>query len=402
MSSSDLTSLLPSLPRSPELLAHELASDGLPEELVATLLPLGDSPSPFNLELIRHTLGFLAQPHLSDRSRRDYLLELRRFLVHRGLDLETVSAEALVRATDRSAVTAYLNFLSSTPRQEVPVASIRAPREDVAARRDGHQPRAPLSKASLRRRLAVVRGWLEYLASSGVIPRNEARGIKIKVRDVDRQRIPALSAREVRLLLDTLDSASDLVGFRDRAMVRMGLWLGLRRAELVSLRVSSLDQVGSLHRVIFGGKGGKVHRRTLPDPVLQPLMEYLGLRSKWAPNLQGAPLPGPSPLFARHGRSKDVGEEPAPGISTALVYQVIGKWMERSGVAEGRRRRGAPPLSPHSLRATHITFALRKFPLHVVQAAVGHANPATTFGYRDDRDEAGADPSLGLDFSEEL
>ena len=141
----------------------------------------------------------------------------------------------------------------------------RAGAENVARISDGG---SGLSAATVRRRLAAVSAFYGYLIARGdvgVEANPVPRGLPTRRRRRDGRGLPLV--RGVRRLPHILepDEAAALMGAlrtdRDRAMVQAMLLGGLRRCEVLGLRLEDL-RLGDWRVFIAEGKGG--HQRLVP------------------------------------------------------------------------------------------------------------------------------------------
>ena len=130
-----------------------------------------------------------------------------------------------------------------------------------------HLEQRKYAPATINLRLAAVRRIAYEAADAGLLSPELAAGIR-RVKGVRRIGVRLgnwLTPEQGRRLLESAapSSARDL---RDHAMVAMLIGCGLRRAELLALRVESIQQRED-HRVIADlvGKGG--HVRTVPIPI---------------------------------------------------------------------------------------------------------------------------------------
>ena len=96
-------------------------------------------------------------------------------------------------------------------------------------------------RRQIRRRLSALSSLFGHLVRHGVVAANP-------VRDVDRPRVSrrqgktlAFSRRQARRILDA-PSPHTIQGLRDRAVLAVGLQVGLRRAEITTLKVRDLHQ----------------------------------------------------------------------------------------------------------------------------------------------------------------
>jgi site-specific recombinase XerD len=132
-----------------------------------------------------------------------------------------------------------------------------------------------VSAVTVRRRLSTISGFFAFLHARGDVPANPVpRGLPTRrERSRPRQGVPLV--RTTRTLPRILSPAEvdALTGamrtHRDRAMVAAMVLGGLRRCEVLGLRLSDL-RVAERRVFIADGKGG--HQRLIPisGPVLRP------------------------------------------------------------------------------------------------------------------------------------
>jgi integrase len=221
---------------------------------------------------------------------------------------------------------------------------------------------AGVSGATVRRRLSMVSGFFAFLQARGDVAANPVpRGLPTR-REVSRPRqgvpLVRVTRRLPRILspaeVDALTAA--LRTHRDRAMVAAMVLGGLRRCEVLGLRLEDLRAAG--RRVfIADGKGGR--QRLIP--------------------VSGR-------FFAAVGAYLDA-ERPADA-STGQLFVVLkgprrGQPLSAKGtdevLAAARRRAGLDHATCHELRHTCLT-RLREagMALEAVQAQAGHASIEST------------------------
>jgi integrase/recombinase XerD len=239
----------------------------------------------------------------------------------------------------------------------------RAPRRgsNVVRLEDGE---SGLAARTIKRRLASVSGLFGYLVvrgDAGVTVNPVPRGLATRrsngrpgVSGVPLVRAPRTLPRVISPVdVDALTAA--LRTHRDRAMVDAMLLGGLRRCEVLGLRVADL-QAGEHRLFISEGKGG--HQRVVPV----------------------------SNRFFTHLRAYLAEERPTTG--TDRVFVVLkgsgrGEPLSSSGldqiVRSARRRAGLTHLTCHQLRHTCLT-RLREagMALEALQAQAGHRSIEST------------------------
>src|SRR5262249_51854048 len=97
--------------------------------------------------------------------------------------------------------------------------------------------RRGLAGSTIQRKLSALSSLFRYLADRGVMPGNPVAGLERP--ECCRPALKTLSRDEVRRLLD-LPQGDELKEKRDRALLSLLFYHGLRRAQVVGLNVSSL------------------------------------------------------------------------------------------------------------------------------------------------------------------
>jgi site-specific recombinase XerD len=143
----------------------------------------------------------------SARTRRAYRLDVRHFM--RSLALTTTDE---LRQVDHRAVIAWERMMRET--------------EHTAA-------------STIRRRLAALSSLFAHLVRHGLAQKNPVREIVRPRINRDTGTTLAFSKAQARQLLDTPSDAT-IAGLRDRAILSVGLQVGLRRAEIAALTVGDL------------------------------------------------------------------------------------------------------------------------------------------------------------------
>jgi integrase len=236
----------------------------------------------------------------------------------------------------------------------------RAGAENVVRISDGG---SGLSSATIRRRLAAVSAFYGYLVTrgdAGVETNPVPRGLPTRRRRGDGRGQPLVRAvRRLPRILEPEELAALLAALRthrDRAMVQAMVLGGLRRAEVLGLRLEDLH-LGEWRVFVNEGKGG--HQRLVPV--------------------------SPS-FFATAALYMDT--ERAPGIVTDRVFVVLkgprrGQPLSAEGLDEiissARARAGLAHGTCHELRHTCFT-RLREagMSIEALQAQAGHRSIAST------------------------
>jgi site-specific recombinase XerD len=221
-----------------------------------------------------------------------------------------------------------------------------------------------LAPSTIRRKLAAVSSLFNALCEENAVLDNPVRGVRRPPVETQEGKTPALSDQQAYRLLQ-IPPSDTLKGLRDRAILAILLYQGLRRAELCALSVGDYCERGGFKNLRIKGKGGKI--RFLPlNPEVVARLEALQLAI-------GIGRDSKDPLFPRLHKGGKVG---AGRLTPDGIYvSVVKFWAGKAGVLiEG--------FGPHSLRATAATNALsHESDIARVQEFLGHSNIQTTRMY---------------------
>jgi site-specific recombinase XerD len=130
---------------------------------------------------------------------------------------------------------------------------------------------------SLNRKLFTLRSYSHYLRLQEVEDAEKLPFHNIlKVRQGYRNRPDALSTKQIKHLIDTIDRSTCL-GVRDYAIYALMYLCGLRIGEVFGLDLTSIDL--KTKKITVTGKGKRVRTLHLSDELFQVLSEYLSVRT---------------------------------------------------------------------------------------------------------------------------
>jgi site-specific recombinase XerD len=281
----------------------------------------------------------------SARTCRAYRLDARHFMATLGI----TSMEEL-RQVDHRAVIAWERAMRETERA------------------------AP---STIRRRLSALSSLFKHLVHHGHAARNPVREIERPAINRDEGTTAAFSKAQARKLLDA-PAKDTLEGLRDRAILSIGLQVGLRRAEIAALTVGDLHQNRGFDSLRVIRKGGRREALAINPQAVVRLRSYL----KAAGHCDDSDGPLFRPL--RHNGKQSQARR---AMHPDAIDRVVRKHVIALGLGRG--------YSAHSMRATFITTALENgAPLEDVQKAAGHRDPGTTKLY----DRRGYNPQKAASF----
>jgi integrase/recombinase XerD len=281
----------------------------------------------------------------SPRTRRAYRQDVEHFM-----KVIRIASRDDLRSVDHKAVIAWERYMRETERSQA---------------------------STIRRRLAALSSLFRHLVSHGYAAKNPVTEVERPTINREEGSTLAFSKAQARKILDA-PSPETVEGLRDRAILSIGLQVGLRRAEIASLKVSDLHENRGFDSLKVIRKGNRKDALAINPQTAQRIKAYLELAGHGDDS--GGPLLRP----LHHNRhSKDIQR----GMSPDAVDRVLRKYATRLGLSRG--------YSAHSMRATFITTALENgASLEDVQKAAGHRDPSTTKLY----DRRGYNPEKSASF----
>ena len=266
-----------------------------------------------------------------------------------GAWLERQPLSENTRRAYRVRVGQYLEYLTATP------AEYGDPLDDPHARdyaaRDfkAHLKTARKAKpSSVNLSLAAVDNFYRFLGmGKPEVRREELPGAAPR----------ALSPEEQKRFLRAVERSEEA---RDRAIVKMFFYAGLRLGELARLDVEDVPISARKGKVIVrSGKGDSYREIALNAEIREALQRWLEERSENYPSGQNSAL-----FLSRRGRR----------LSTRAMDFIVRRLGEEAALEE--------PLSAHALRHTCMTNLVRAgYDLVLVAEIAGHKRLETTRRY---------------------
>ena len=203
-------------------------------------------------------------------------------------------------------------------------------------------------------RLVAVNGLFRWLTKQRALPANPAAELELP--RVTAQRLPhPLSDGEITDLLARADPTTS-IGLRDRAILETGYSTGLRRMELIRLRLYDLDLARGV-LAVREGKGRKDRVVPIGERAIVWLQRYLDMSRP-----QFAVEPDEGTIFlTRRGRPFH------PNHLSRLTRDYV--------VAAGIAKRGACHLLRHTMATAMLEHGAD---IRVIQEILGHARLTTT------------------------
>jgi integrase/recombinase XerC len=212
---------------------------------------------------------------------------------------------------------------------------------------------ASVSNRTINRKVSSLKSFYRFLQKIKTIENNPLA--KHKALKVLKQVQVPFSEKEIFSVLQKLDEKIDFESVRDKLIVELFYSTGIRRSELIHIKLSDIDFANETVKVV--GKRNKERFIPLLKTVLQTLRKYIEYRDEINTNQ--------SYLFlTKKGKI----------IYDTLVYRVINNYF--STVSSKVKK------SPHIIRHSFATHLLNEgADLNSVKELLGHSSLASTQVY---------------------
>jgi len=212
-----------------------------------------------------------------------------------------------------------------------------------------------LSNRSINRKVCALNTYYKFLLKIGDIAHNPLS--KHKALKISKKVQVPFSEAEIKSVLDHLDLAMDFESVRDKFIIELFYSTGIRRIELVELKLSSLDLDNKTLKVL--GKRNKERFVPLLNSVVKTAFKYLQFKSDLKV------VQDKEYLFLTKKGVK---------IYETLVYRIINEYFR---MASSKVKQ-----SPHILRHSFATHLLNQgADLNAVKELLGHSSLAATQVY---------------------
>jgi integrase/recombinase XerC len=210
-----------------------------------------------------------------------------------------------------------------------------------------------ISNRSINRKISSLRSYFNFLLKSKQIKDHPLR--KHKALKVEKRINVPFSEKEINEVLDFFDQADGFEQIRDKLIIELLYTTGMRRAELIGLKNTSIDLAQSIVKVL--GKRNKERQLPLLLSVVGTVEKYKLLRKD---------IVSGSDSFLITKKGDD--------IYPTLVYRIINEYFSKVSVKVKK--------SPHIVRHSFATHLLSEgADLNSVKELLGHSSLASTQVY---------------------
>ncbi|MBF01001.1 tyrosine-type recombinase/integrase [Flavobacterium coralii] len=218
-----------------------------------------------------------------------------------------------------------------------------------------HLVESGISNTSVNRKVASLKAFYRFLLRSRQIEANPLQKHK-SLKTEKKVQIP-FSEKELNDVVEKIDYPDDFEGLRNRLVVELFYTTGIRRAELINLKLTGFDAAGKTLRVL--GKRNKERVLPLLGCTVDIINQYLTKRKELSV------IANPEVLILNNRGNK---------LTESFVYRLINCYFS---VVSGKVKK-----SPHVLRHTFATHLLNNgADLNSVKELLGHSSLASTQVY---------------------
>jgi len=211
-----------------------------------------------------------------------------------------------------------------------------------------------LTNRSVNRKVSSLRAYYKFLVKIkqiSVSPLAHHKALKIP-KNIQTN----FSIEEINRVLDDLKHADTFEGIRNKLIILLFYTTGIRRSELINIKLNDLDVTSK--KLVVTGKGNKQRIIPLIDNLLENVGEYLSKRDEM-PQIQNDYF-----FITKKGLK----------MYDVLVYRIINSYFSQVTSKDKK--------SPHVLRhsfATHLLDAGAN--LNAIKDLLGHSSLAATQVY---------------------
>lgn len=212
-----------------------------------------------------------------------------------------------------------------------------------------------IAPTSVNRKMASLRSYYKFLLRSDIIKKDPSTRLKALRTP---KRLPQFAQEsEMNYLFESVDFGDNFAGLRDQLLVELLYATGMRRAELISLKITSINVEKRLIKVL--GKRNKERIIPLNKEVARLIQKYLQAREV---------------EFMDDANDFLLLTDKGQALYETFVYRKVKKYL---GVTTSLEKK-----SPHVLRHTFATHLLNNgADLNAVKELLGHSSLAATQVY---------------------
>ena len=255
-------------------------------------------------------------------------------------------------------------------------------RAHLVAYRNYLQENLDLAPKTINRRFSSLSTYFAFLVEKGLRETNPVTCIRRPRQEV-RHATADLSDEQVRALFRVMEDKK--VSSMHRTLIHLLFSTGMRKAEVINLRIKNFKQQGAYYYLEFKAKGGKYLIKTLHPRMAEMLQIHLAEMKAEGRSMR------PEDYIFRPSRNPLNPQALDGHLAPTSVDYIVRMYARKAGIEHH--------ITPHSARATYIGSALEAgMDLLTVSQDVGHASVKTTQEYNKRRQKMANSPALKLGF----
>lgn len=205
---------------------------------------------------------------------------------------------------------------------------------------------------SVNRKISALKTYFKFLVRKGAVSENPMQKV---VAPKTSGKLPVfVEDNNMRQMFEIVDFGDGYKGSRDQLIIEILYATGMRKSELINLKITDIDVARHLIKVL--GKGNKERLIPIDGSMVSRINEYLDEREN-----EFANRAEPYLLLTDKGKK----------LYPKFPYKVVHRFLSQITTLEKR--------SPHVLRHSFATHLLNNgAELNAIKELLGHANLAAT------------------------
>jgi len=211
------------------------------------------------------------------------------------------------------------------------------------------------SSRTVNRKLSALKSFYKFLQKDGIVKSNPLD--KITAPKVSKRLPVFVDEKQMDVLLDDVEFGDDFNGNRNKLIVEMFYFTGIRLSELINLKTSDID----FHNLTIKVLGKRNKERIVPvnNNFMDRINDFIKFKNNELINIET------DNLFTSKSGKK---------LYSKAVYRIINAYLKMVTPLEKR--------SPHVIRHTFATHMLNHgADLNAIKELLGHANLSATQVY---------------------
>lgn len=240
---------------------------------------------------------------------------------------------------------------------------------------------------TINRKIASVSSFYDFLVEKSIATFNPCHSIKRPKHQVQRP-TNDLTDEQIRALFSKVDELSGDY-LLHKAIIYLFFTTGIRKAELINLKIKDYSVSDGIHTIEIKAKGAKLLTKVIHPKTAEILDQYLDhLKTQAAQNGEEFTR---EQWFFRPTKNPLEPSRLIKPLNPKSVDYIVKTWCKRAGINHR--------VSPHSARASYIGSALDNgVDLYKISRDVGHASVKTTEEYNKRKQRISESPVWGLGF----